>query len=112
MEALLQHGVLGIMCMLLVGWIWYKDKQHLAELKELRASQQAEVKELRGSLSAEQAERIGDAQQFTTTALELQGKVIESVGEIRGIVEEYGRLGDVVGELVAVLKRRNGDGGS
>ena len=108
---LLQYGALGIICLILLGWIYYKDKQSLAETKELRTAHHQEVKGLRTALAAEQTARVDDAKSFTTTALSLQERAIETVDEIRGIVQEYGALGETVGQLVAVLKRRNGHGG-
>jgi hypothetical protein len=115
---LLQYGALGILCLILLTWIYYKDKQsiqeakdHRVEVKDIRTAHKAEIEVLRIGLTAEQTARVEDAKSFTTTALELQERAMETVLEIRGIVEEYGALGETVGQLVAVLKRRNGHDG-
>lgn len=107
---LLQYGALGIISLILLGWIYYKDRQSLAESKDLRSAHQSEVEALRSALASEQAARVEDAKAFTTTALQLQERAMDTVDEIRGIIEEYGSLGETVGQLVAVLKRRNGNG--
>jgi hypothetical protein len=105
---MLQYGVLGILCFILLGWIYYKDKQGITDLKEMREAHKAEVKALTQSLRDEQTARIDDAKAFNTLALDLQQQAIAAVTEIRGIVEEYGNIGGVVSDLVAVLQRRNG----
>lgn len=109
-QELLQYGVLGVVCVVLLGWIYYKDRQTLSEVKDLREAHRVELSSLRESLSSEQTSRVDDAKAFTTTALDLQQRVIGTITEIRGIVNEYGALSETVAELVAVLKRRNGHG--
>ena len=107
---LLQYGVLGVLCFILLGWIYYKDKQASSELRDLRAAHRAELASVAESLKAEQTLRVEDAKAFTAIALELQSRAIEAVTEIRGIVEEYGELADTVGRLVTVLQEHSSNG--
>jgi len=99
-QLLLQHGVLGIMCALLVLWIYRKDQQGISE-HEAHLSQ---IKDFGERLSAEQVARVADAQRFTETALELQAKAIEACSALRESVEEYKRLGDLMEKSIATMK--------
>lgn len=94
-KALLEYGVLGIICALLVVWIWTKDKQHTAERKELQRE-----------LSAEQAQRVKDAQRFTALALELQGKVHEALGVVKTQVEAFQNQNHLLERIASKLPAR------
>jgi len=104
MQALLQHGVLGIVVALLVLWTWYKDKQNIIE----RAEHAKEVKAAAELLAAEQSARVADAQKFTGVALDLQAKAIDACSVLRDNVEEYKRLGDLVEKAITAMRGKNG----
>ena len=99
-QGLLQHGVLGIMCALLVFWIYRKDQQQIAE----RQAHLDQLQVFGDQLSAEQLARVADAQKFTTTALELQAKAIEACSALRDSVDEFGRLGNLVEKFVKQME--------
>lgn len=66
LSSLASHGVLGIVCAILLWTLWQKDKD----------------------LTAERAARIADAQNYTKMALDLQGKVLDAVQKIGSIFDE------------------------
>jgi len=100
LQGLLQYGALGIICALLVVWIYRKDQQQVAE----RLAYLAQIKDFGEQIKAEQLARVQDAQKFTETALALQDKAIEACGALRDSVDEHGRLGNLVEKLIDQMK--------
>jgi hypothetical protein len=67
--ALASHGVLGLMCAVLLWALWIKDRD----------------------LTRERAARIADAKAYTDLALNLQARVIASVEKLSDIFEAQRR---------------------
>jgi hypothetical protein len=97
LQALLGNGVLGIMCALLVVWIWTKDKQQTAERKELLLQ-----------LANETAQRVKDAQKFTGLALDLQAKVLAAIEVVKDQVETFQGQNAILERIASKLPSKKG----
>jgi hypothetical protein len=116
-QPLLQHGVLGIMCVLLIGWIYWKEKQFRQDLADAAATAKADreaadnrQKALQAELGAEQKARVEDAQRFTGLALELQSHAVEACQSLNAHLGENKQLIDGVGRLVRMMQDEDGRG--
>lgn len=96
-KALLEYGVLGVVCAMLVLWIVAKDRQFTVERKELQ-----------DRLSAEQAQRVRDAQKFTALALDLQSKVHEAIGIVKTQVAAFQNQNTLLERIAAKLPAKKG----
>jgi hypothetical protein len=117
MQALLQHGVLGIMCVLLIGWIYNMDRQNRLDratdataAKVERDAADQRQKSLQSELAVEQRARVEDAQRFTGLALQLQGQAVEACGALKSHLGEYKRQADLVEQLVKLMRDEYGRG--
>jgi hypothetical protein len=111
MQALLQHGVLGIMCVLLIGWIYNMDRQNRLDratdataAKVERDAADQRQKSLQSELAVEHAQR------FTGLALQLQGQAVEACGALKSHLGEYKRQADLVEQLVKLMRDEYGRG--
>jgi len=110
-QALLNHGVLGLMCFLLICWIYAMDRKSRADLadagkraREDRETADKRQKELQDELAAEQKARVDDAQRYTKLALDLQGQAVEACQSLKGHLGEYRRMTDLVEDVVRLLR--------
>jgi Mg2+/citrate symporter len=114
-QPLLQHGVLGIMCVLMLGWIYRMDKRFREDLaaaqeaaKGERDSAEKRQKDLQNELATEQRARVEDAQRFTNLALELQAQAVEACSALKGHLSEYKRIASGVEDLVHLMRDEGG----
>lgn len=88
---------------MLVVWIVAKDKQFTVERKALQ-----------DKLSAEQAQRVRDAQKFTSLALELQAKVHKAIDVVSSQISAFQQQNTLLERIAAKLPAKKGssDGSS
>jgi hypothetical protein len=110
-QGLLNHGVLGLMCLLLVLWIYSSDRNYRSDRskwdKQTIADREAADKHrnaLQDELATEQRARVEDAQRYTKLALELQGQAVEACQGLRSHLDEYRRIANLVESVVRILR--------
>jgi hypothetical protein len=122
-QAMLQHGVLGLLCAMLLTWSITLDRRARIDAKAAATALESERKRaiadrdaaetksrtereaLQSELAAEQHARIEDAQRYTKLALDLQDRALEACKTLRDHVTEYKRLADSVESLAGTLRR-------
>ena len=116
-QPFLQYGVLGIMCAVLVLWIYTLDKQTRAERSAAAVQARADLEAaeerrsaLQGELATEQRARVEDAQRFTGIALQLQGQAVEACSNLKRNTSEYKRLAELVEDMLKVMRDEDGRG--
>ena len=114
-QPLLQHGVLGIMCVLMLGWIYRMDKRFREDLAAAQAEAKAErdeaerrQKSIQDEIATEQRARVEDAQRFTKTALDLQAQAVEACASLKAHLGENRRLAGSVEDLVRLMRDEGG----
>ena len=97
-EAIVGHGVLGVLLVLAVFALWRKDQELAQARKEaaeaigaMRDKKDAELAQLRAELAEVHERRVDDAKALGDRAINIQERTTTAVSQLANVVEAVGR---------------------